>query len=240
MRAEEARAEVDGAMASRRIPQHDGDTGVRAPRARTCVGCGKRDEPDALAHVVVAGGEIVFDRIFGRRAHAPRAGVTRAAPGRGAHVHPRPACLAAAPRGLSRSLRRPLGASAGELGRRLANAAQGLMVSRLLAAQRRRALVAGAAADAPLVIVAVDWFSEDTGRGALPDAAAVASGRAMAWKTKSELGDLLGGPAIASCSVLDASIASELVRLRAAVDAGSATARNTKRDAECSKCPEAR
>jgi hypothetical protein len=66
---------------------------------------------------------------------------------------------------------------------------------------------------------------------------AAKTGRAIAWKTKTELGALLGGEAVAICAVCHAGIAGELKTLRAAADAGAAA---TREGAGCSRRPEAR
>jgi ribosomal protein L7Ae-like RNA K-turn-binding protein len=113
----------------------------------------------------------------------------------------------------------------------------------LLAARRIRALAIGAHAatralartDAStLAVVAVDAGSIATS-GAVEQAAR--DGRAIAWKTKSELGALLGEETVAICAVCHAGIAGELKTLRAAADAGAAA---TREGAGCSRRPEAR
>ena len=73
----------------------------RAGPVRTCVGC-RRREPQALLLRVVADGTTV--------AVDPR----RRAPGRGAYVHPDPACVALAvkKRAFGRTLRAPVEAAA--------------------------------------------------------------------------------------------------------------------------------
>jgi predicted RNA-binding protein YlxR (DUF448 family) len=87
----EARTDEQGAT-----PQADRDG---SPRVRTCVGCGERVEtprsgaaPSVLVRLVFGpGGEVAVDAAGGGF-------------GRGAHVHPRPACVEkAAQRGLSRA-----------------------------------------------------------------------------------------------------------------------------------------
>jgi predicted RNA-binding protein YlxR (DUF448 family) len=191
-----------------------------AKHARTCVGCGLRDEPAAMARVAVVGGEVVC-------------GVTI---GRGAHLHPRAACITKAPRRLPRALRAEVRIDAPELGRRLVVAADRAMVKLFLAARRARALDIGGDSDAALVVVAVDAGAPTVQRLAGP----VSAGRAIAWKTKSELGALLGEPAVAFCGIHDVGIAAQLVRLRAATDAGMQVARTIREGAECSRCPEAR
>jgi predicted RNA-binding protein YlxR (DUF448 family) len=201
----------------------EGDTRT----TRTCVGCGLRGDKAAMVRLAVFGGEVVFN------AHIQG--------GRGAHLHPRTECIARAPRGLARAFKTSLRVDASDLGRSLVVACERRMVGLLLAAWRSRSLAIGADAartamtgGAPLAIVAIDAGSV---RESLEVKRAILSGRAMAWKTKSELGALLGGEAVAICAVRHAGIASELQFMRAAVDAGTAA---TKEGAECSRRPEAR
>ncbi|MBX6391663.1 MAG: YlxR family protein [Frankia sp.] len=68
----------------------------RAEPVRTCVGCRSRAARSDLLRIVVVGGELVPD-------------VRRRMPGRGAHVHPDPACLDLAERrrAFPRALRVP-------------------------------------------------------------------------------------------------------------------------------------
>ena len=63
---------------------------------RTCIGCGRSDEPEAMLRLIVAPtGEVAIDLAGGKF-------------GRGAHVHATPRCLAGTPRGLTKSFRRPI------------------------------------------------------------------------------------------------------------------------------------
>lgn len=194
---------------------------------RTCVGCGLRDDATAMVRLALADGEVVFGALLHR--------------GRGAHLHPRAECVAKAPRGLARAFKADVRVDAADLGRRLVMSCERRMVGLLLAAWRSRSLAIGAdaataalGAGAPLAIVAVDAGSV---RKSLEVERAIVSGRAMAWKTKGELGALLGEEAVAICAVRNAGIASELQFMRAAVDAGTAA---TREGAECSRRPEAR
>jgi predicted RNA-binding protein YlxR (DUF448 family) len=68
---------------------------------RTCIGCRRRDQADRLLRVVADQTSVAVD---------PR----RRAPGRGAHVHPDPACVALAvkKRAFGRTLRAPVEATA--------------------------------------------------------------------------------------------------------------------------------
>jgi hypothetical protein len=220
---------------------------------RTCVGCGLRDDAADLLRIVATGDEFAFDLAGG-------------AFGRGAHLHARLACIEKAPRGLGRGLRgRPrravpaldarsregvrereaVKADPATIGRRLVEACDRRMAGLLLAAHRSRALAIGADAalealeqGAPLAVVAID-------AGSVAETAemqrCVAAGRAMAWRTRSELGGLLGERSVAICAVRHAGIAAELKRMRVAADAGAAaTTSATREGAECSRFPEAR
>ncbi|HEY4013530.1 MAG TPA: DUF448 domain-containing protein [Polyangiaceae bacterium] len=194
---------------------------------RTCVGCGVRDDKASMMRFVVEGGEIVFHPTFQA--------------GRGAHLHPRPECVRGAPKGLGRAFKGEARVGATEIGERLAESCERRMVGLLLAARRRGDLAIGAEAGgralragAPLVVVAVDAGSV---RKTTEVEGAIASGRAIAWKTKSELGALLGEEAIAICVVSHRGIATELQSMRAAIDAGRTPAAE---GAECSKVREAR
>jgi predicted RNA-binding protein YlxR (DUF448 family) len=207
---------------------HPEPTRKRAASTRTCVGCRAPDDAAATVRLVVADGEVAFDLAGGSF-------------GRGAHVHPRPQCLAQAPRGLARAFHRPFDVTAADRGARRVAACDRRLVGLLLAARRTRSLAIGgeAATDAlrrgpALAIVAID-----AGRVASSPVveAAVGSGNAVAWKTKTELGALLGEESVAICAVCHAGIAVEVKRLRAAADAGAAAMRE---GAGCSRRPEAR
>jgi predicted RNA-binding protein YlxR (DUF448 family) len=214
----------------------NGQTVDEKRTARSCVGCGVRDDRAAMVRISIAGGEVVFDALFHRGGGL----------GRGAHVHPRAACLAKAPRGLARAFKTSVNVDSAELGRRLSDACDRRMVGLLLAARRTGSLAigadaarsalrggAGGAGGAPLAIVAVDAGSV---RESIEVEQAISEGRAIAWKTKSDLGGLLGEKAVALCAVRHGGIASELKLMRAAADAGMAA---TREGAECRR-PEAR
>ena len=210
---------------------HRRSKSARTAPERTCVGCGLRDAASAMVRLVVAEDEVVFDLAGG-------------AFGRGAHLHPRPDCIDKAPRGLARTFKRDRtvepGVDARELASRLSAACDRRMAGLMLAARRTNALAIGTDASleairrgAPLAVVAVD---AGTISKTLEVQGAVAEGRAMAWKTKNELGALLGQEAVAICAVRHTGIASELQVLRAAADAAAVT---TREGAECSRRPEA-
>jgi len=216
--------------------RNDERRGERRGPARTCVGCGLRDDASALLRLVVAEDEIAFDLAGG-------------AFGRGAHLHARPLCIEKAPRGLARAFQGQQQGQGGAakvdsalLGRRLVEACNRRMAGLLLAAHRSRALAIGADAalealeqGAPLAVVAVDAGTVATTAEVVR---CVTAGRAIAWSTRSELGALFGERTVAICAVRHAGIGAELKRMRAAADAG-ATA--TREGAGCSsRCPEAR
>ena len=196
------------------------------PSTRTCVGCGARGDKASMVRLVVADGEVLFHPTF---------------PGHGAHLHPRADCVRGAPKGLGRAFKGQVRAGAAEIGERLAESCERRMVGLLLAARRRGSLAVGAEASgralragAPLAVVAVD---AGAARKTSEVEQAIAAGRAIAWKTKSELGALFGEEAVAVCVVSHAGIATELQQMRAAVDAGRTPATE---GAECSKAREAR
>jgi predicted RNA-binding protein YlxR (DUF448 family) len=193
------------------------------------VGCRARDDAAATVRLVVADGEVLFDLAGGSF-------------GRGAHVHPRVGCLERAPRALARAFGdERYAVSARDLGARLVAACDRRMVGLLLAARRTRALAIGAQAahDAlrrgeAMAVVAADAGSVAS---SLEVEGAIRDGRAMAWKTKSELGALLGEESVAICAVCHAGIAAELKALRVAADAGAAAMGEST---GCSRRPEAR
>jgi predicted RNA-binding protein YlxR (DUF448 family) len=194
---------------------------------RTCVGCGAPDDKASMLRFVVAGGELVFHPTF--------------EPGRGAHLHPRADCVRRAPKGLARAFKGQVRLGAAEIGERLAESCERRMVGLIQSARRRGDLAIGAEsgaralrAGAALAVVAVDAGSV---RRTTEVEGAIAAGRAIAWKTKSELGALLGEETIAICVVSHVGIATELQLMRAAIDAGRTPAAE---GAECSKVREAR
>ena len=156
-------------------------------------------------------------------------------------MHPRPACVARAPRGIARSWKRdprPFGLTLGPM---LAAACLDRMKEVMMRAHRARALlIAGHGTDdthlsaAPLLIVAVD-----AGPLARRDDVmqAIRAGRAIAWLTRRELGTLVGDDDVALCGVTNDTMARELQVLRLAADGGTA---KTREGAGCSRAPEAR
>jgi hypothetical protein len=189
-----------------------------------------------MVHIVTVGNaghavrEVVVDGLFTRSGGLLGPG----ARGRGAHLHPRLACLARASAGLSRAFRAPVSARPAELGAAIVAACERRMEGLLLSARRIGAVAAGADAalaaarrGAPLLVVAVD-------AGAIAEktevAEAVAAGRAVAWRTKADLGRLLGETAVALCAVDHGAIAAELKKVRAAAADAGAAAQTTNSD----------
>ena len=180
-----------------------------------------------MVHVVAV--EVRWWSTLCSRAPGSRLGRTWGRPrGRGAHVHPRLACLGPARAGLSRAFRRPVTSTVADVSAAILAACERRMDGLLLSARRIGAVEAGADAalaaaqrgGAPLLIVAVDAGAvaeKNEVRGA------VAAGRAIAWRTKADLGRLLGEASVAICAVGHAGIAAELKKVREAAGAAKAT-----------------
>lgn len=175
--------------------------GAKKARVRTCVGCGERVEVAARGSLVrlILGpeGEVAVDAGDGGF-------------GRGAHVHPRPDCLAkAVQRGLAKAAKgrvHAVSSGTGELAPlrpdTLAAAIKSAMDRRieglLAAAVRSRQVALGSDAvtgacergEAALVVVACD-------AAAAAELAvvrrAISEGRAVSWGTKLSLGAMFGG-----------------------------------------------
>lgn len=186
-----------------RAPTPNAHAAQESPkRVRTCVGCAQATTPDAMVRLVLvpgaaAGGmNVVVDAAGG-------------AFGRGAYLHPTQNCLEKAARGLARSFRAPVHAPADELREAMRAALARRAVGLLGTALRLRKLEIGAEAAlaAPtqsLLVVATDAGSIAQSREV---AAAVAAGRAVAWSTRKELGELLGREEVALAALTDSRIA---------------------------------
>jgi predicted RNA-binding protein YlxR (DUF448 family) len=205
---------------------------------RTCVGCGARAAAAHMVHLFAFEGVVVVDALFSAGGGLRHEGQH----GRGAHVHPRAACIAKAPAGLSRSLRGPSGVTGADVAQALVVACDRRLQGLIVSARRRGELAVGADAaldaarrGAPVILVALDAGSV---AGKVEVVEAIGAGRCIAWGTKATLGALLGGPVhgVAICAVTNPGIASELKKVRAAADAGVTA---TGEDARC-RCPEAR
>lgn len=170
---------------------------------RTCTGCRKPDEPEHLLRLIVGeDGTVVAD-------------LARRGFGRGAWVHPRPECLARAPRGLGRALKMGVKATPEDLAHSI----------RAAAARRVAALIGSAKASGKLAIgsdavhealqagrVALTLLAVDARAAATPPwiAEQVALGRVVAWGTKQSIGELLGRGETAVLGVQDRGLADAL------------------------------
>jgi predicted RNA-binding protein YlxR (DUF448 family)/ribosomal protein L30E len=173
--------------------------GMPLGRERTCVGCGRTDEPGAMARVVAApDGQIAVDLSGG-------------AFGRGAYVHPSRGCLASAPRGLTKSFRRPVDASAARLAGLLESAANRRIGGLLGSAVRSGQVALGAEAAGgawqtgrvDLLVVARDAAAAAAVGSVMQ---AIAQGGAIAWGTKAELGRMVGRSELAVLGIASRSI----------------------------------
>lgn len=164
---------------------------------RTCVGCQKQDEADAMIRLVLddAGGLVVD--LAGR------------AFGRGAWAHPRSDCLVKSARGgAERTLKSKVRVDAAALIASVRAAADRRVEALLAGARGAGKLAAGSDSareaceerGAPLLIVARD------ARAAASEtwvASAVAAGKAVAWGDKQKLGRSISRPDTAVVAVMD-------------------------------------
>ena len=153
---------------------------TQATNLRTCVGCSKKDAPEAMVRLVVSGDQIAVDAAGG-------------AFGRGAHVHASRECIAHACRGgLSRAFKREIKLDAPALRASIREAYARRAVGMILGARRAGHLVLGADAvlqerNAALIVLAAD-----AGSIVSKFERAIATGRAASFGTKAELGELFG------------------------------------------------
>lgn len=193
-------------------PQHRSrreGTGDPASRTRLCVGCGQRVAPEALVRVVLGPeGQVAVD-------------IAGGAFGRGAHVHPSETCIVQACRaGFARAFKQMVAARPEDIRSQIVAACERRVAGLLAGARRAGQVALGADAalealehGAPLVVVATDAATIAT-RAEVVSAAA--AGRAVAFGTKTRLGELLGKDELAIAAVLHAGIAdsvSSAVRL---------------------------
>ena len=183
---------------------------------RTCVGCGRSESPEGMVRLVVSPeGEVAVDLAGGQF-------------GRGAHVHASPRCLVTAPRGLSRSFRRPIAVSPGALASAIVAAAERRARGLLASAARSQDAEIGAdragqaweSGKARLLVVARDAAA---GATTGPVLRAIAAGEAVAWGTKVELGALVGKSEVAVLGITSERLA---VALRTVVRTASSVAEN--------------
>jgi len=236
---------AEKAEAAEREPAGAGEAeaGGGAPRpgrARTCVGCGERvvaaapGDPLPLVRLILGpGGVIAVDPGDGGF-------------GRGAHVHPRPDCLAkAVQRGLARAAKgrvhaihadpegEPAPLTVASLARAIREATDRRIQGLVRAAVRSRAVAIGADATADairrgaadLTLVACDAAA---GADIREVQQAIAAGQAVAWGTKEALGVLAGGrreQGVAVLAVSSGRIAGALAEAVRVVDACAAVER---------------
>jgi len=173
---------------------------------RTCVGCLKEDESDAMIRLVLGDDGGLGVDLAGR------------AFGRGAWVHARLDCLERAARsGAARSFKTKVTADADELVSRVKLAADRRIEGLLGAARASGKTAAGADAakaavadgTAVLLVVAID------GRAAAHEgfvAAAASTGKAIAWGTKERIGRATGRPDTAVVAITDQGLAAAIAR----------------------------
>lgn len=177
------------------------------PTLRTCVGCKASGEPrDLLRLVVGPDGEVVPDLAGG-------------AFGRGAWVHPRPACVEGSVRGgLNRGFKLQVKTSAPELTRMIREAAVRRTVSLLQAALRARKAALGTTAveeaerddGVELLVLASDAKAS----AELPAVRRLAGrGRVRLFRTKAQLGAALGRDELALVGLLSPELSQEISRM---------------------------
>jgi predicted RNA-binding protein YlxR (DUF448 family)/ribosomal protein L30E len=171
---------------------------------RTCVGCGRTGARGDLLRVVLGADRSIAVDIRG------------GAGGRGAHVHPRLDCLEKACKsGFKRAFKCDVQASLGEVSEQIIRSYDRRIAGLLMGARRAGALAIGTDAAieslvkgrAALVVVACNAGSIAKGEAV---GRAVAEGKATAWKTKAELGALLGRDEVGIVAVLSGDIAEQI------------------------------
>ena len=177
------------------------------PSLRTAVGCKASGPPQDLVRLVVGPeGEVVPDLSGG-------------AFGRGAWVHPRPACVADAVKGgLSRGLKTKVTASVAEVTQLLRTAAARRTLSLLQAAERGRWAALGTTAleeaerddRVELLVLAGDAKASAQ---LSPVMRLGQRGRVRLFKTKAELGAAFGRDELALVGLLSADLSREVSRM---------------------------
>ena len=171
---------------------------------RTCVGCREASAADELVRLVLApDGSVAVD-------------LTGGAFGRGAWIHARPRCIAAAsPRGLARSWKTEVRATQEAVLEALRVAADRRIIGLIRAATGAKKLAIGSTAvaeaiergRAALLVVARDARAAAESREVQVQ---VAKGLVIAWGTKTELGAATHREETAILGVLDAGLARAL------------------------------
>jgi predicted RNA-binding protein YlxR (DUF448 family) len=176
-----------------------------AKNERTCAGCGKRDTVDALVRVVIepSSGEVCVD-LAGKEL------------GRGAHVHPAPACVTKALKGgLSRVFKMETKGNAEAMGKQLVASAERRIEGLLGGARRGKLVAVGGDAvsealrdgSARLVVVARDAAAATE----LPYVKkAIGDGLAVAFADKSRLGAIFSRDELAVVAVLHEGVATAI------------------------------
>lgn len=167
---------------------------------RTCAGCQGHDAPEGMVRVVLGpGGALGVDLAGG-------------AFGRGAHVHP--ACIGRACKGgFARVFKTKVVASEQELATMVRDACDRRVAGLLLGARRAGHVTCGAdAASQAIDAGALALVAVDAGNVARRAERAVREGRAVAWGTKSFLGELFGESEVALAAVTHTSLAHEIMR----------------------------
>lgn len=173
-----------------------------APR-RTCAACRSEVDPAELIRWVRDDGGAVFPDLSGRSF------------GRGAWVHPTLECLSRLQKNLSRSFKAPVITSDEEALLLLGQAANHRVQQLLGSARRQNLLIFGADAveaaywggQAGYLLVALDAQSAAKS-SCVTDA--VGQGKAAAWGTRANLGQLLGRPEVGILAVRDRGLATSL------------------------------
>lgn len=173
---------------------------------RTCIGCRN----------VVGATELV--RLVLDQEGEPVVVLAGGAVGRGAWVHPHPACLAAAPSALARAFRASVRITGPTLTAAVRAAAVRRLKGLLASAKRAQRLEAGASAvraaiedrRARLVLVATDAQASAEYGWLLP---LVASGSALAFATKALFAEWLSRPETALVAITDSGLAQEIRRM---------------------------
>ena len=182
----------------------------RTGSTRTCVGCGARDAREATLRLVVDDGRVVASLPPDIANEAPRRG-------RGAHIHPRAACLKRAPKGLARAFRRQIDVRAESLAKDVAARAKNAIASSLESAAALGAIatfdgslaedeILGVASDAPEVLRLAGVEN------------VITKGKAFVLASKAELGRLLGVSEATAIVVRHPRLAERIVAARAVID----------------------
>jgi predicted RNA-binding protein YlxR (DUF448 family)/ribosomal protein L7Ae-like RNA K-turn-binding protein len=174
---------------------------------RTCAGCSQAAPAEELVRVV-------FDPNSGGVA----VDLAGSGFGRGAHVHPTPACVAKAVKGgLSRVYKAPVVADAAAMGVAIMSVADRRIAGLLHGARRAGQLAVGADVVAEairdgrvsLVVVARDAAAATK---VTEIAQAIGSGRAIAWGDKQELGAISNREGVAVLAILHPGVAAAVAQ----------------------------